>query len=159
MRGSRWSRLIKTKKWILLVAAAVLAIGVWFFPPWFYRSACELDIQEALVRHLLDDWPAASINLEVDGGSASAALIERLKDLHKDFRESISGPTEEFIDPYTGKRFLVCSVGRIRWRNLATVEVEGMTSTGLMGSSGAIFILRRNPGGWSVVDKYHEWVS
>ncbi len=144
----------KSKKRVI-VSIAVFAL-CWYVPPLFYGGLFGLDIQDALCHRLLRGWPnGADVSLSVEDGPASAALLERLKDLKGVIlppQAIATGKDGVFVDPVTRRRTIICSIGGIRWVNPFTVNVVGATADGLMGLVKAVFVLRWSPSGWSVVD-------
>lgn len=129
-----------------------------------YPNTCKLAIQEALCRELLGGWtPGADALLSIEDGPPPQALVARLKDLKRAIRPTVGMSQDDeahFIDPATGNRVVTCRISGIRWVNPITVNVEASAASGLMGGSGAVYILRWTPWeGWTVVGRQGQWVS
>lgn len=143
---------VRRGKWPPKIAWLLVLPVMWFVPPFPYRSFHKASIQEAGLRELIGDSALGDVELIVEGRPASSSFMTRLGDLGTR-PHSAEIPSDDMPSPR------ICSVGRPRWRNAITVEMDASSYESVDASVRTVFILKLTAQGWQVVDQEETVVA
>ncbi len=143
---------VRRGKWPPKIAWLLVLLVMWFVPPFPYRSFHEASTQEAGLREMIGDSELGDVELIIEGRPASRSFMTRLGDLRTRPR-SAEIPSDDMPSPR------ICSVGRPRWRNAITVEMDASSYESVDASVKTVFILKLTAQGWRVVDQEETIVA